>query len=142
MFSNSQSISSNSQSISWHTVLKFHHLKFIEIFSSQIHDLTTCVFFKECDQVHVEDVASDDNGQELRCVACYTVQLYSTSSHTFCLITHFSVVTRECFSLLLVTTTSWRTALMVPAVEGHQEPPLESREGSSGCGNWPFATAG
>lgn len=26
------------------------------------------VFFKECDQVHVEDVASDDNGQDLRCV--------------------------------------------------------------------------
>lgn len=25
------------------------------------------VFFQECDQVHVEDVASDDNGQELRC---------------------------------------------------------------------------
>ena len=26
------------------------------------------VFIQECDQVHVEDVASDDNGQELRCV--------------------------------------------------------------------------
>lgn len=48
----------------------------------------------------------------------------------------------EVFLPTLVTTTSWRTALMVPAVEGHQEPPLESREGSSGCGNWPFATAG
>ena len=29
-------------------------------------------FFKECDQVHVEDVASDDNGQELRSVTRYT----------------------------------------------------------------------
>lgn len=24
-------------------------------------------YLKECDQVHVEDVASDDNGQDLRC---------------------------------------------------------------------------
>lgn len=32
------------------------HHRFLSIFSLQ-----------ECDQVHVEDVASDDNGQDLRC---------------------------------------------------------------------------
>lgn len=31
-------------------------------------NVVKCFHLKECDQVHIEDVASDDNGQDLRCV--------------------------------------------------------------------------
>lgn len=34
-----------------------------------VRDGITCsyvIFFQECDQVHIDDVSSDDNGQDLR----------------------------------------------------------------------------
>lgn len=33
-----------------------------------IHHYSTCLFcvLQECDQVHIDDVSSDDNGQDLR----------------------------------------------------------------------------
>lgn len=113
-------------------------------------------FFKECDQVHVEDVASDDNGQDLRWVICSlvteTIQYLitcilawlhsSTSQLGKDLFLSSKQLTLYFFLPTLVTTTSWRMDLMVPVVEGRQEPPRESREGWSGCGNWLFATAG
>jgi len=113
------------------------------------YDGTTVYFvFQECDQVHVEDVASDDNGQDLRCVrqqcSGYLPRLTHTHTHT-----HFDMVTlklysprvkdsQPCFSLL-VPTTSWRTASAAPAAGG---PRPGSRAAWSGCGNWPSATAG
>lgn len=92
---------------------------------------------QECDQVHVEDVASDDNGQELRCVTIYSDN--PTATKMFFVFLLF----KKCAPLAAATTTSWRTASTVPAVEEHRAPlPPAFKEEWSGCANWPFATVG
>lgn len=101
----------------------------------------SCVLscFKECDQVHVEDVASDDNGQDLR----YRTHL---PLHTTKIVSGFwggfAIQTPHCcYYFHIVTTPSQRMASTAPVAEGPLELPQVSREGWSGCGNWPSATA-
>lgn len=100
---------------------------------------------KECDQVHIEDVASDDNGQDLRCVLISSAIELSSGSCTASVFSSFLkqiFFQSQVFISTLVTTTFWPMVLMVPLVEEHQEVPLEFRVEWSGHANWPIATAG